>query len=214
MNAARLLVSTLRERQLADRDGYLVERVHLALEGAEELLTDLLDISKLDQNAVRPDISDFPLLTLLEPLASELQSVAENEGLRLRLRPSRLSIRSDSRLLTRILRNLLSNALRYTREGGVLLGVRRRGDRLSIQVWDSGDGIEPDKLEEIFREFHQLPDHHPGSAVASAWGWRSSTGSPGCWSTPSRCARRREGAPCSRSRCRWRPARRNRTRRI
>lgn len=162
MNAARLLVSTLRERQLAGQDGYLIERVHLALEGAEELLTDLLDISKLDQNAVRPDIAEFPLSSVLEPLAGELQSVAANEGLRLRLRSSERWIRSDGRLLTRILRNFLSNALRYTREGGVLIGVRWRGDRLSIQVWDSGDGIPEDKLRDIFQEFHQLPDHHPG----------------------------------------------------
>ncbi|NVK43549.1 MAG: PAS domain S-box protein [Oceanospirillaceae bacterium] len=163
MNAARLLVSTLRERQLDGQDGYLVERVHLALEGAEELLTDLLDISKLDQNAVRPDLSVFPLQAVFEPLAAELQPVAASEGLRLQVFcPRGLEICSDSRLLTRILRNLLSNALRYTREGGVLLGVRRRGDCLSLQVWDSGDGIAADKLEEIFQEFRQLPDHHPG----------------------------------------------------
>ncbi|GGO80841.1 hybrid sensor histidine kinase/response regulator [Marinobacterium nitratireducens] len=163
LNAARLLVSTLRERQLPGRDGYLADRIHLALEGAEELLTDLLDISKLDQNAVRPDLSVFGLQAVLAPLADELQPVAASEGLRLRLYcPAGLLIRSDSRLLTRLLRNLLSNALRYTRSGGVLLGVRRRGERLSLQVWDSGDGIAEDKLEEIFQEFRQLPDHHPG----------------------------------------------------
>ncbi len=162
MNAARLLVSALRERALEGQDGYLVERVHLALEGAEDLLTDLLDISRLDQNAVRPDLAEFSLQSILQPLAAELQSVAASEGLQLRLVPSRLSIRSDSRLLTRILRNFLSNALRYTERGTVLLGVRNRGDRVSIQVWDTGDGIADSKLEDIFCEFHQLPDHHAG----------------------------------------------------
>jgi PAS domain S-box-containing protein len=162
MNAARLLVSTLRERELAGQDGYLIERVHLALEGAEDLLTDLLDISRLDQNAVRPDLAEFSLQSILEPLAAELQPVAASEGLQLRLQPSSLNIRSDSRLLTRILRNFLSNALRYTSCGTVLLGVRNRGDRVSIQVWDSGDGIAASKLEDIFCEFHQLPDHHAG----------------------------------------------------
>ncbi|MCP8686972.1 hybrid sensor histidine kinase/response regulator [Marinobacterium sedimentorum] len=162
MNAARLLVSTLRERALEGQDGYLIERVHLALEGAEDLLTDLLDISRLDQNAVRPDLAEFSLQSILQPLAAELQSVAASEGLQLRLAPSRLNIRSDSRLLTRILRNFLSNALRYTERGTVLLGVRNRGDRVSIQVWDSGTGIAASKLEEIFCEFHQLPDHHAG----------------------------------------------------
>ncbi|WP_020679846.1 NahK/ErcS family hybrid sensor histidine kinase/response regulator [Marinobacterium rhizophilum] len=162
MNAARLLVSTLRERALAGQDGYLIERVHMALEGAEELLTDLLDISRLDQNAVRPDVAEFSLQSILEPLAAELQPVAASEGLQLKLQQSSLSIRSDSRLLTRILRNFLSNALRYTDQGRVLLGVRNRDDRVSIQVWDTGDGIADSKLEDIFREFHQLPDHHAG----------------------------------------------------
>ncbi|ANG62362.1 hybrid sensor histidine kinase/response regulator [Marinobacterium aestuarii] len=162
MNAARLLVSTLRERALEGQDGYLIERVHLALEGAEDLLTDLLDISRLDQNAVRPDLAEFSLQSILQPLAAELQPVAASEGLQLRLAPSRLNIRSDSRLLTRILRNFLSNALRYTERGTVLLGVRNRGDRVSIQVWDSGAGIADSKLEDIFCEFHQLPDHHAG----------------------------------------------------
>jgi PAS domain S-box-containing protein len=162
MNAARLLVSTLRERALEGQDGYLIERVHLALEGAEDLLTDLLDISRLDQNAVRPDLAEFSLQSILQPLAAELQPVAASEGLQLRLAPSRLNIRSDSRLLTRILRNFLSNALRYTERGTVLLGVRNRGDRVSIQVWDSGAGIAASKLEDIFCEFHQLPDHHAG----------------------------------------------------
>ncbi len=162
MNAARLLVSALRERELAGQDGYLIERVHLALEGAEDLLTDLLDISRLDQNAVRPDLAEFSLQSVLEPLAAEMELVAASEGLQLRLRSSRLSIRSDSRLLTRILRNFLSNALRYTESGSVLLGVRMRGDRVSIQVWDTGYGIEASKLKDIFCEFHQLPDHHAG----------------------------------------------------
>lgn len=157
LNAARLLVSTLRERSLPDAEQLLVERTHLALEGAEDLLTDLLEISKLDQSAIRPDIDAYRLDELLAPLASEFQSVAQSAGLQLRARiPKGLAVSTDIRLLTRILRNFLSNACRYTERGRVLLGCRRRGDRVRLEVWDSGRGIPADQLQAIFLEFNQL----------------------------------------------------------
>ncbi|MCC6074841.1 NahK/ErcS family hybrid sensor histidine kinase/response regulator [Pseudomonas sp. GCM10022188] len=156
LNAARLLISTLRERNLPAAEGTLVERTHQALEGAEDLLADLLDIARLDSRAIRPDLAVYRLDELLAPLASEFQSVAEAAGLQLRVRIPRLAVHTDFRLLTRILRNFLSNACRYTSDGRVLLGCRRRGGYLSIQVADTGRGIPADKLEEIFLEFNQL----------------------------------------------------------
>ena len=156
MNAARLLISTLRERHLPGAEQQLVERAHQALEGAEELLSDLLDISRLDQSPVKADPDRYTLDELLGPLAREFQSVAEAAGLSLRAYIPRLAVQTDARLLGRILRNLLSNACRYTRRGGVLLGARRRGDRVRIEVWDSGRGIPADQLEAIFQEFKQL----------------------------------------------------------
>lgn len=156
MNAARLLVSTLRERELAGEDGHLVERVHMALDNAEELLTDLLDISKLDQNAVKPDRGDYSIQALLAPLLAEFQAVAQDAGLLLAFVPSTLVVSTDPRLLIRILRNFLSNAIRYTNEGRVLVGCRRRGDTVTIQVWDTGIGIPEDRLSDVFKEFHQL----------------------------------------------------------
>lgn len=156
LNAARLLVSTLRERALPAAEQQLVERTHQALEGAEDLLTDLLDISKLDQSAIKPDLDIYALDEVLGPLASEFEGVAKAAGLALRVRIPRVSISTDFRLLTRILRNFLSNACRYTERGGVLLGARRRGDRLRLEVWDSGRGIPADQLEAIFLEFNQL----------------------------------------------------------
>ncbi|WP_028300955.1 ATP-binding response regulator [Oceanospirillum beijerinckii] len=159
MNAARLLVSALRERALDRDDAHLVERVHLALENAEDLITDLLDISKLDQKAVKPDISEFNLQQLLNSMVGEFQPVAHSKGLQLKAVPSSLSVRSDSRLLMRIIRNLISNAIRYTQDGRVLIGCRRRGDVVSIQIWDTGDGIPVDQQEYIFKEFRQMARH-------------------------------------------------------
>lgn len=157
LNAARLLVSTLRERPLPEAERTLVERTHLALEGAEELLTDLLEISKLDQSAIKADIDTVSVDELLVPLASEFQSVAQSAGLQLRVRtPKQLAVRTDMRLLTRILRNFLSNACRYTERGGVLLAARRRGTRLRLEVWDTGMGIPADQLQAIFLEFSRL----------------------------------------------------------
>ncbi|QXH92269.1 hybrid sensor histidine kinase/response regulator [Pseudomonas ogarae] len=156
LNAARLLIATLRERQLPAAEHVLVERTHQALEGAEDLLTDLLDISRLDQAAVKPDLAPYRLDELLGPLVSEFQSVAGAAGLDLRVRFGDEAVLTDLRLISRILRNLLSNACRYTAQGAILLAARRRGGQLSIEVWDTGRGIAADCLESIFLEFNQL----------------------------------------------------------
>lgn len=156
LNAARLLISTLRERGLPDAEANLVERAHQALEGAEDLLTDLLDISKLDQQAIKPDIEVYRLDEVLLPLVSEFQSVAEAAGLGFDHYIPAYALSSDFRLLTRILRNFLSNACRYTDQGRVLLGARKRGEHLRIEVWDTGRGIESDQMQSIFLEFNQL----------------------------------------------------------
>lgn len=156
LNAARLLVSTLRERKLPNAEQVLVERTHQALEGAEDLLTDLLEIARLDQSAIRPDLDVYPLGELLGPLVSEFDEVARAAGLRLRSRIPVVAVRTDHRLLSRILRNLLSNACRYTERGSVMLAARRRGDNLRLEVWDTGRGIPADQLQAIFLEFNQL----------------------------------------------------------
>jgi len=156
LNAARLLISTLRERKLPQNELHLVERAHQALEGAEDLLTDLLDISKLDQAAIKPDIDIYSLDDVLLPLVSEFQSVAAAAGLQLKHYIPRVAIKTDFRLLTRILRNFLSNACRYTDQGCVLVGARMRAEALRIEVWDTGRGIPEEELQSIFLEFNQL----------------------------------------------------------
>lgn len=164
LNAARLLLSTLQERDMATKESLLVTRIHTALENAEELLTDLLDIAKLDANAVLKEISKVPANRLLHSLGSEFQSVAKQAGCTLNVVPCRLGIKTDPRLLGRILRNFLSNAIRYSAKGRVLLGCRRHGDMLRFQVSDTGPGIPKEKLNEIFLEFHQLKNHHVSSS--------------------------------------------------
>ncbi|MEO9587024.1 MAG: hybrid sensor histidine kinase/response regulator, partial [Marinobacter sp.] len=156
LNAARLLVSALMDSDLPADENRLVQRVQRSLESAEDLLADLLDISKLDQKAMRPDFVHADIGELMRGLAQEFEPVAENAELHFRVRSGAGYVRTDPRMLTRILRNLLSNAFRYTREGGVLFAARKRGPNLEIGVWDTGVGIEQEKLEDIFREFHQI----------------------------------------------------------
>lgn len=120
------------------------------------MLTDLLDISRLDQAAVKPDVALYRLDEVLAPLVSEFRTVAEAAGLNLRVHMGRYAVRTDLRLLTRILRNFLSNACRYTDDGCILLGARRRGDCLRLEVWDTVRGIAADRLQAIFLAFNQL----------------------------------------------------------
>ena len=153
LNAARLFTSALLEkRELAGSAG-LVRNVSNSLEDVESLLGTLVDISKLDAGLIKPDIAPFAVSELLENLAAEYHQIAGSEGLRLDFIPSSALVRSDIQLLARILRNLLSNAIRYTTSGRILLGCRRRRQSLSIEVWDSGIGIAEDKLGEVFQEF-------------------------------------------------------------
>ncbi len=156
LNAARLMVSALQDGQLPAPERRMVNQVHRALEGAEDLLADLLDISKLDQQAMEPDLVPTDLQSLAKVLGEEFDAVAANAGLDFRIRGRPAVVKTDPRMLVRIIRNLLSNAFRYTREGGILLALRPRGKGLNIEVWDTGIGIEADKLRDIFTEFHQV----------------------------------------------------------
>ena len=152
LNAARLFTSALQEQAEASGSG-LVRNISNSLEDVENLLGTLVDISKLDAGVIKPDIASFAVSELLDNLAAEFRQIAGSEGLRLDHVASTALVRSDIQLLARILRNLLTNAIRYTPTGRVLLGCRRRRQSLSIEVWDTGVGIAEDKLEEIFQEF-------------------------------------------------------------
>ena len=119
------------------------------------MLRALLDISRLDAGGVAPRPSVFAIDELIEETAAQFQARALAKGLKLRVVPSRLAVLSDRGLMTSVVQNLISNAIRYTPSGKVLVGVRRQGDQVRLQVIDTGPGIEPDRQQAIFREFHR-----------------------------------------------------------
>ncbi|TBV16258.1 hybrid sensor histidine kinase/response regulator NahK/ErcS' [Stutzerimonas kirkiae] len=160
LNAARLFTSALLDRD-AGQSGGLIRNISNSLEDVENLLGTLVDISKLDAGVIRPDITSFAVSELLENLAMEFRQLSGTQGLALDFVASSALVRSDIQLLARILRNLLTNAIRYTSHGRILLGCRRRRQSLSIEVWDSGMGIAEDKLEEIFHEFKRGDSAQP-----------------------------------------------------
>lgn len=155
LSAARLMVATLRRRSRNPETRDLVESIHSALGGAEELLSDLLDIARIDARGISPELGVLPAERLLSMVRSEFQPIARRKGLHLRVVPCGLTVQTDGHLLARMLRNLVSNALRYTRSGRVLIGCRRCGGAVRFEVWDSGIGIAADRLEVIFQEFHR-----------------------------------------------------------
>jgi Na+/proline symporter/signal transduction histidine kinase len=167
LNAARLYVTSLSERQRAGENGDLVQNIDASLEAVEEIFAALLDISRLDTGAMKPEMSDFRIDELLHRLEVEFAPLAREKGLALRFAPSTQAIHSDRRLLRRLLQNLISNAIKYTPSGGVLVGCRRRGSRLRIEVYDTGIGIPHAKRRAVFKEFHRL-DH--GARVARGVG--------------------------------------------
>ncbi|CAM3825936.1 PAS domain-containing hybrid sensor histidine kinase/response regulator [Pseudomonas wadenswilerensis] len=170
LNAARLFTSALLEQSSANPA--LVRNVSNSLDDVENLLGTLVDISKLDAGVIKADLASFAVSDLLDNLAAEYAHAAASEGLRMAYVPCGLSVHSDIQLLARILRNLLSNAIRYTPGGRVLLGCRRRGKALWIEVWDTGIGIAEDRREEVFQEFKrgdvQRPDQDRGLGLGLA----------------------------------------------
>ncbi len=161
LNAARLYVSSLLERRTREGgpsavDGELVGKIDTSLASVEELLGALLDISKLDAGALIPERRSFRLDELFAALGVEFAPAAERRGLRLRIVPCTLSVESDWRLLHRVLQNLLANAIRYTRQGTVLMGARRAGAHVRIQVLDTGTGIPKEQQALAFKEFQRF----------------------------------------------------------
>ncbi|MBL8446658.1 MAG: response regulator [Zoogloeaceae bacterium] len=156
MHALGLFISELAQHAHATETRRLVRQIAASAEAMENLLDSLLDISKLDAGVFKPNIRAFPLQPLLDRLAVDFTPMAEERRLHLRVRPTTQWVESDPALLERILINLVSNAVRYTQEGGILVACRARGNQLRIEVRDSGVGIAKEAQERIFQEFVQL----------------------------------------------------------
>ncbi|KPN91966.1 PAS domain-containing hybrid sensor histidine kinase/response regulator [Pseudomonas nunensis] len=160
LNAARLFSAALTHQDdgLSSEAQKLIHHLDSSLRSAEDLISDLLDISRLENGKINPDPKPFVLNELFDILGAEFKAQAQEQGLKFRLRGSTLRIDSDIKLLRRILQNFLTNAFRYAK-GPVLLGVRRRKGELSLEVWDRGPGIPEDKQQVIFEEFKRLDSH-------------------------------------------------------
>ena len=170
LNAARLFTAALAGRNLEGDLGDLVSHIDSSLEAAEEIISTLLDISKLDAGAMEPQRSAFPINDMLRHLSAEFQVIAQEQGLQLDTVPCSAWVYSDSQLLRRVVQNFLSNAIRYTSSGRILLGCRRLKGYLRIEAWDTGPGIPQDKLKQIFEEFRRLQHNrdHKGLGLGLA----------------------------------------------
>lgn len=155
LHAARLFAAALKRDVPESAIGKL-ERIDRSIESANDLLRALLDISKLDASGIKPQPTRFALRPMLGELAESFQPLAAERGLTLRLGGADAMVETDRTLLRSIVQNFLSNAVRYTAHGGILIGIRRRGGEARVEVYDTGPGIPADKQSVIFREFERL----------------------------------------------------------
>lgn len=156
LHALGLFVQALQETPLATRERQVIGNIRRSVDAMEELFNSLLDISRLDAGVVQPHITTIPLAAVFDRVRFEYGPIARQKRLSLKVMKTSLLVQSDPALLARLIRNLLSNAVRYTDAGGVVLGCRRKANEVRIEVWDTGKGIPVDRHEEVFHEFYQL----------------------------------------------------------
>lgn len=177
LNAARLFASALKEDlgQATDpAKSDLMDKLDRSIQSADQLIRALLDISKLDAGGLTPTYTNFSLGEVLRDLTNEQSAHAATKGLGFTYIPTSVMVHSDRGLIISVLQNLISNAVRYTQEGRVLVGVRRHKHTVSVQVWDTGPGLTADEQVEIFKEFTRLkqppdgPKHTSNQAALAA----------------------------------------------
>lgn len=156
LNAARLFTAALAGIDDKQQQTAIIGQLDNSLKASEELISTLLEIAKLDDGKLQPNIQTVGLKELLLQLAEEYRLVAGQKGLELTVKSSSLQVRTDSTYLRRILQNMLSNAIKYTATGRILLGCRKRGEQLLLQVWDTGPGIAEPDLQRIFEDFYRI----------------------------------------------------------
>jgi signal transduction histidine kinase len=156
IHAQGLFLEVLARTPLTPQQHELLASVSAAGHASAEMLNTLLDFSRIEAGVIEPQIQAFAIQPLLNKIEREFERQANERGLAYRSRETELVVHSDPTLIELILRNLVSNAIRYTERGGLLVGCRRRGGQVLLEVWDTGIGIEPSQQREVFREFHQL----------------------------------------------------------
>lgn len=156
LQALNLFVYALESKEDSDEKREIIKLIRNSLDSLKELLNTLLDISKLEAGVVQPAVKDFPAGPMIERIKGELSAVAWANDLELRTVESSVNLHTDPSLLETIVRNLVDNAIKYTDEGRVLIGCRRRNNKLRIEVWDTGPGIPIDQRELIFQDFYQI----------------------------------------------------------
>jgi signal transduction histidine kinase len=157
LHALSLFAEALRQRSHEDAVVELVGSINASVDALDGLFSELLDITRIDTGGVAVKPVDFAISDLLRRLRLHFEPTAFEKGLALRFRGEHHAAHGDPLLVERILRNLVSNAIRYTEDGGVLVGCRRRGERLLLQVWDTGPGIREAEQQRVFEEFYQVP---------------------------------------------------------
>ncbi len=156
LNAARLFTAALASIEDKQQQHAIINQLDNSLKASEELISTLLEIAKLDDGKLQPNIQTVSLKDLLLQLAEEYRLVARQKGLDLTVKTCRYQVETDSTYLRRILQNMLSNAIKYTNSGRILLGCRKRGEHLLLQVWDTGPGIAEPDLQRIFEDFYRI----------------------------------------------------------
>jgi signal transduction histidine kinase/CheY-like chemotaxis protein len=157
LSSALLFLESIGESALSGLDLDYLNKARVALASLSNLLDTLLDVARLDSGGIEPQYAEFPVSAVLDRIVPEFESVARAAGLKLDFVPSTAWVRSDLHLLETVLRNLISNAIRYTPRGRLLVGCRRRRDGLLIAIHDTGIGIEAEHLDAIFAAYYQIP---------------------------------------------------------
>ena len=159
LSAARLYLASLQDELASDDHRGLMDKAQRALTSVEDIIDALLDISRLESGHAEVDVTHVPLRRIMDQLIDEFAPMAALKGLDLRYVPCAAVIESDASYLRRVLQNLIANAIRYTPSGRVLVGARRQGRNLRLEVRDTGPGIAPADQDRIFQEFHRLDAH-------------------------------------------------------
>ena len=156
LNAMQMYIAALKTKVDDDEVLKIIEDINAVSGSTARLLNALLDVSELEVGAIKPRYEEFPINNIFTSIFQSFSPLAKDKSLQFRIVPSSIFVKSDPDLLERILGNFMSNAIRYTQSGSVMIGCRRRGNMVSIEVWDTGCGISDNQMSSIFEDFYQI----------------------------------------------------------